>query len=1354
MNADKTYVVPRTCTVVNAGEAQREGEGITRPLTAYADASAYVLIAEPGAGKTTAFETEATRQGGKYVTVRDFRTFDKPEWRNTTLFLDGLDEARAGTEDGRTPLDDVRRKLHELECPAFRLSCRWADWMAATDRDRLREVAPDGSVTVMRLDPLSKRDIEDILANKFGVEDTDSFIAAARQRNVDKLLTNPQNLDLLAKSVLEGKWPDSQRETFEQACRMLAREPNGDHLAANPSAGDIDPLIGAAGRLCAAQLLSGGAGYTLPDRAEPDGDFPSIMEVDSEARGRARQALGTRLFEGISEGKLAPAHRQIAEFLAARHVSGLINNGLPLGRILALITGFDGELVPSFMNFASWLAVHNKRSRRELSWLDASGLIYAGDRDTYSVDEKRDILLKLRRESSWNPWCTRNLFKVHGIGGIVSPELEGTFRGILAEDRRDHEHQSYVMLLMQMLADGEPLPALSDTLEEAVHDQTWNWGVRCATLDVLVAYHARGSCGPEVLVKMLDEIDKWAPDASQDELLGLLLRALFPGVLSIGEVQAYLRAPKLADRTGEYADFWTRHVPKESTPDQLAELLDGIAARFEDYRPFLVGETGRYTCMGELPVKLLTRVLRDMRGGIATERLYDWLGVVSDPRLCVPEGEKLSVRLDLEWNREALKDLIVYGVETCLQRGDECAGLVDRRYFGARPFDYGRWCLEMALGAEDGRAASFYLGELVDCVDDGSRAGGLTVEATRAALAADESLLQQFDEMGSPPLSRVIQSEHAEILESPTDTDDQKAWQARITAEAQALRAGGGPPQLLRQAAEVYLDIGEEAAGKTPWERLGDLIGGRIDLIELLMVGIEGTVTRDDLPSCDHTVRLFDANWIEWPVLPFIAGLHSLEHSGRLAIGDLGESQIRLAVTIVYMLPRQVIDPDSTSGGDVYRPKWFRDLLREDPALVTDVVSRSAAGKLETGVQPAIEIRELAVAEDHRGVAAIASLPVLESFPTAKTDGALTALCWSLYAALRNCDWSEVGRVVGERLERTDQTPGERGCWLTVGYLLEPERYREKFRAMANDEQCLKWLARFVAAAHFPRDFTRRFAAHDFEPFVVALGAALRRVGLSERAFWSTSQMIETLGDEPSVAATEALDALSRAPDAKPWSPTMAEARESQARKRREREYRYGAIGQVVRTLNNGSPANAGDLAALVFDELTHLSLKIRDGSTSDWRQHWNVDHHNRPTDPKPEDACRDALLSDLQERLGRLGIDAQPEGVYAEDNRSDIRVSFGGFNVPVEIKRSCHRDLWTAVRSQLIAKYTRDPGAAGYGIYLVFWFGDTEKCRPTKCSGWTPETAEDISVRIEQLLDDREARLISVCVADVSMPP
>ena len=78
------------------------------------------------------------------------------------------------------------------------------------------------------------------------------------------------------------------------------------------------------------------------------------------------------------------------------------------------------------------------------------------------------------------------------------------------------------------------------------------------------------------------------------------------------------------------------------------------------------------------------------------------------------------------------------------------------------------------------------------------------------------------------------------------------------------------------------------------------------------------------------------------------------------------------------------------------RPEWFRTVLRDNPVLVADVLRRSAAGKLETGVQLARELHELANAEDHREVAELISLSVLEHFPKAETDVALQALCWSL----------------------------------------------------------------------------------------------------------------------------------------------------------------------------------------------------------------------------------------------------------------------------------------------------------------------------------------------------------------------
>ena len=82
-----------------------------------------------------------------------------------------------------------------------------------------------------------------------------------------------------------------------------------------------------------------------------------------------------------------------------------------------------------------------------------------------------------------------------------------------------------------------------------------------------------------MLIKLVDEIEEGTIEDSEDELLGILLKALYPETWSVNEIQRFLRMPKMDSRTGEYADFWTLHVPKESTPDQICDLLDLVASR-------------------------------------------------------------------------------------------------------------------------------------------------------------------------------------------------------------------------------------------------------------------------------------------------------------------------------------------------------------------------------------------------------------------------------------------------------------------------------------------------------------------------------------------------------------------------------------------------------------------------------------------------------------------------------------------------------------------------------------------------------------------------------------------------------
>ena len=1244
-------------------------------------------------------------------------------------------------------------KLDSLGCPRFRLSCRWSDWLAANDKEHLQNVSPDGKVTVIRLDPLSKNNIKAILTNNHGVKDVDEFITAARDRGVDTLLSNPQNLELLAKSVADGNWPDSRFETFERACEILVRETNDEHLIANPSAADREPLLNAAGRLCAVQLLAGHAGYTLPDRAEPDGDYPSLADIGEDMQGRARQVLSTRLFKGVSEGRLAPEHRQIAEFLAARHVSDLLMEGLPLKRVLALITGFDGELITQFGNFVSWLAVHSKASRKPLSRLDPSGLIYFGDQEIYSPEDKREIVLNLRREWAQNPHCFRHHRRGAGFGGIVSPELEDTFREILSDGERGIEQQSYVNIILQMLADGAPLVGLSDLLEKIVRDTSWNHGVRCWALDVLTGYNEQGCLDSSVLVTVLRDIAGGLIGDPDDELLGILLKALYPKVLSMAKVKMYLREPRLKDRTGAYSRFWTDHVTRESKTEQISELLDKIAMSLEECRTFFLGEVGTYTCMSQLPIELLDQFLRLRQGNLDTHRLYGWLGVISESESQVADMKLASVKSRLEWNEDVLKSLITHAVELCVESREDLSNLIDRRLLGARPLRYGHWCLQQVLSAENPTVSSFFLRELFDCVMDGRRADGLTIGGIRTVLADKESLLNQFDQWSACSATGQQRQNKTKTPQKPGKGEKEVADQAPVTTGESVANPSQASPKILHRAAEAYLGISEKYKGRTPRDRLSEFTGGYGNQVDDLLSQIEGTISWTDLPDCDNVVRLFDNGRVNLLVLPFVAGLHSLEQTNRLSISKLGKNKVRLAVTMLYTLPRQCFDPNNGGRPGVPRPKWFQNLLQDDPTLVADVLCRTAALKLATGLQPAIELQEMATSGDHGIIAKLASLRILQDFPKAETEAALISLCWSLHAALDNSDWSKVEPIIMERLHQGGLSGSERSCWVIAGFLTMPEVYREELQSLTEDEDRLKWLVQFLSVKSYRRELAQRLSAKDIEPLVAVLAVANQYRCFTQDAYWWIASLIMALVDDTSGGAVEALEMLSHVPNAELWSPDIAHAKETRTRKQREAEYRHSDFGRVIETLQNRSPANAGDLAALVFDKLTELSKRIRDGSTSEWRQHWNVDSYNRPTNPKPENACRDAVLSDLQLLLEGLGVDAQREGSYAEDKKADMRVSFDGFNVPVEVKRSCHSDLWTAIRGQLITKYTCDPGAEGFGIYLVFWFGDSEKCRPTPFNGWRPATADDVQRRLEHLLSDSERNLISICVVDVSDP-
>jgi hypothetical protein len=435
------------------------------------------------------------------------------------------------------------------------------------------------------------------------------------------------------------------------------------------------------------------------------------------------------------------------------------------------------------------------------------------------------------------------------------------------------------------------------------------------------------------------------------------------------------------------------------------------------------------------------------------------------------------------------------------------------------------------------------------------------------------------------------------------------------------------------------------------------------------------------------------------------------------------------------------------------------------PALVADAILAYALPMLRAKHEHVSGLYQLAHDDTYAEVARLTLPKLLEGFPLrAKTNQLAFILDSLLKGALHYLDREYLTSMVARKLELGSMDAAQRVYWLSCGLLLAPDDYETPlFQYVGKSESRRGYLTNFIYSDHGRRSLP------DWVSIPVSVlarlielmgpGCSNQRLNGVVTAAMRMAEMvrsyINTLGGNPDEVATSELEHLVSLPSLSHWRNELRGALHDQRIARRKASFHHLGVKEVERTLANLQPASAADLAALTFDHLREIAKNIRNNSTNDYKQYWSYDINNKKLDKsKPENDCRDALLSDLKTRLGSLGIDAEREGNYAEDKRADIKVLFGGangFNIPIEIKKDKHDDLWRAIHEQLIPKYVRDPGADGHGIYLVFWFGG-EGMKPP-LDGKKLRSAAELEERLRQTLTQEESYRIQICVIDCALP-
>ena len=1401
-------LVRRTVSLISPRDDRRFGR-VGLSLADFRSDYGYVLLGEPGLGKTEAFKEEARRVDACCpVTARRFKRgrFDgHAERGGPPVFIDGLDEVRTGGGDPRVPLDEILDRLRDLGHPPFRLSCRAGSWLEPGDQREFSSPPSAGPIRVLRLNPLARNDVRQIVSHRR--RDAEEFMFEASEHGLDAFLENPQLLGVLLDAVEAEGWPDSPRAAFENACRELSKERNPEHRDARRGKGQPprDAVLCAAGQLSALLLLTGKAGWTATDTNDPD--TLSLRHVEDELDGGDRDALLAALESGLFRGSAAcrtPVHRLVAEFLGGRYLDGRIRtpHGTTVRRVLSLLLGHDGIPLPDLRGLSAWLASQNPVARAILIRADPIAVAFGGDATDFTAGERQELFAQLEN-SPHLPLVWPSSVALGALAG-------GRDRSLLWErtsspDRTDAGQTLVARLLagftrrLRSSTADRSLASTADydlerrSLLRIVNDDSWHDDVRCEALKAVDLLLSDSPDRSSTLCGVLYDIEAGRLPDEHNELLGTLLARMYPRDLPPAEIWNHLATrPRLPGATS-YSMFWGSLIDG-SDPQRIQQLIYSLCDRAPEILPALADDG-----FGSIVLELLARGLELFGDALTTAQRHAWFGLVEaapnrpglvpahcGPVVAVDFFPELSDRIHswLRSHQPIQYELIELDLG---EREDEVGRKaldqsIGRKLLGEEaPVGFRQWCLTRATELAETRPKIAEELAWWSIRERGDWGPPLPDDKVACAVSDAPTLL----EWNAGRLSAKARREREDAERKKRDSgflslvrERQRAYAASVREHAQELAEGRCRPALLHELAQIYFDgLDEDRAGGDPAAPLLQRLDGDEALVGATLAGFRRLLARDDLPDLAGTAQLHEKGRFSYLDLPFLAGLAEEERAGGDPLECLDDKGLRRALGYYFVSGPQTslfAASGDADGQEEATPglRWYHRALESNPEGVADALVAVHRARVRTKAGPDRHLHNMSQDPVYARVAPLAVKRMFGVFPSRCTKPQVETLRLVLWAALdpRNMAPAELADLVRKRLGRRGMDVAQRVQWMCAGlFVARANRLPEliDYLARGSDAHVHHLVDFFMSFDHKLRgDLSLDdWEAEELALLLRALGGRLQRyeppdgVGMLGdealarfRAEPLIRRFIDSLAGRDDDKAAAALESLASDPGLNEWTAVLSRARDVQAERLRAAKHETPGLAAIQESLRGGRPVSAADLAALVLDAVEQLAARIRDDSTTDWRQYWHLDPKSRrPLRPQHENDCRNALLSDLQLTLGPYGVDAQKEGQYADDKRADIRVALGShLAIPIEIKKNLHRDVWRAVDEQLVAKYTRAPESDGYGIFLVFWFGpDHMKVMPPQ--GHLPGTPAELRERLEEQLAPAQQAKISITVIDVS---
>lgn len=1287
---------------------------------------AIVVLGEPGMGKTEVLARLAKAGGTASCTARKLTNTHDPAkllGNATTLIIDALDEVAANQEGAA--VDRVVQKLDAVGTPPFVLSCRVADWQAATSKQTIKEMYGIDPLLV-HLQPLERADQIAILADQVGPERAEELLAHFEAFDLD-LLGNPQTLVMISRLAATEPLPMTKGDLFEKAIDQLwceHREGRGATELAR------DAALDAAGAAFATLILTGNSAIVRHGAAHlGDGEL-AFAEVDLLANGDLARILGSRLFEG-GEDSFTYWHRRIGEFLGARWLAKRADTPAKRRRLLHLFQS-HGLVPASLRGLHAWLARDPKLAPAVIA-ADPMGVIEYGDADALTQDQARLLFDTLRRYASDSPGFWR--WEGFRARALVSPALHDEIETVLRDRSTPFDLRA---LIAEQFVDATATARHRETLRDRLFDRDEVFAIRDLSAKALT------TLTDEDWPTFLEKLRQQGTESSTRIAFEWIQRNGIEGLSDVQVIEALLAydgltiaaVPEEEDRrgVGRYLRF-AGEVP--------TERLDGLLDTLTAYTELLLPEypdLESYDLIGCAHDLIRTRL---ELGQVEPSCLWSWLAPYPTGHSYMPNHEKAIT----EWFRAH----------------DDVRRAIQRHVLLDEPHE-GRWMsfsrltdaspgLELneddvvgLLGTLDPTdAADLRWRELLQLIPhDENRGRAARAEAAPFA-AHDPALGGWLADLAVPkvPAWKIREEERTrKSLEERTErhADHRK----RYIKETGQLRAGVF--QSVIGPARAYLkrfrDVGQNCPAH---ERVADWLGEEI--AEAARQGFEAhlmtPVSQSDLRrlsvhfGCERRWR--GGRRLENRSYIVVAGLAERVRLRDDPFSDLDDRVLSLGLFAVWSYSLEILAELPGLGIRI------EGALRRRGAL-DQAIRLFVGAQLKQRRSHVSHLYELMRSEIDGPLVDELALTWLRACPDPHHDPEAELIDRALRSPHR-LDLIEID-TARRALALTDE---RRRNWDAVQVIVDFPAARDRMRGTVDPD--LLWHLRDRSGGDRHSDRAPIALTAEQLEWIIEKFRGLWPVAAHPLSScgdtnpWNATDhlngLITRLGEDTSDEATRALESLRDMPT-DGYTDRIKAVLSEQRRKRAEQIYAAPKVADIRAIVDAGPPTTASDLQAVMLETLATAQGQLKSDDVSSYRDFYREDGRH-----KNEELCRNELIRMLRAIDGTQ--EYIPELHVADDKRVDIVARAGRQPIlPIEIKGTWHRDLWTAADDQLDYRYLTD-WRAERGIYLVLWFGVGTRIATPPAGIAAPTTPE--ALRRALIATSRAARngLVDVVVLDLT---